>query len=166
MTDERVIATLNELIETSKDGERGFALAAKEAREPELISVFTEAEQSCRAASAELQDQVRLLGGFAEERGSKRAAAQRQWLRIMSCMRSRDSKAILEECERGEDRAKARYADALKNDLPASVHLLLERQYRDVVASHDRVRDLRNRFRDNLAPSDPIERLTAEGVKR
>ena len=146
---DKVIATLNELIETSKDGEKGFALAAKDTHKPELSDVFKQGESSCRLAAAELQDQVRLLGGNAEEEGTMKAAAHRGWISIRSAMSSRDDKAILEECERGEDYAKARYADALKRDLPEPSRSVVERQYQGVIANHDRVRDLRNRFRDS-----------------
>jgi len=145
---DKVIATLNELIETSKDGEKGFALAARDTREPELNEVFKQGEESCRAAAAELQDQVRLLGGDAAESGSMKAAAHRGWISLKTAMSSRDDIAILEECERGEDYAKARYDAAMKLDLPEPVRSVIEQQYAGVKANHDRVRDLRNRFRD------------------
>ncbi|MEJ1964955.1 MAG: PA2169 family four-helix-bundle protein [Gammaproteobacteria bacterium] len=141
------MATLNDLIETSKDGEKGFALAAKESKEPSLTILFSEGEQSCRAAVAELQDQVRILGGNPEDDGSMKAAIHRGWISLKSAASSRDTKAILEECERGEDYAKARYAEAVKQDLPETVRTLVERQYHGVVANHDRVRDLRNQYR-------------------
>ena len=142
----KVIAILNELIETSKDGEKGFALAAKDSKEPPLTILFSEGEQSCRAAAAELQDQVRTLGGNPEDGGSMKAAVHRGWISIKSAATSRDSKAILEECERGEDYAKAKYADAVKQNLPEQVRTLVERQYQGVIANHDRVRDLRNQY--------------------
>lgn len=145
---DKVIATLNELIETSKDGEKGFALAARGTTEPELSEVFRQSEESCRAAAAELQDQVRQLGGDAAEFGSMKAAAHRGWISIKTAMSSRDDVAILEECERGEDYAKARYGAALNADLAEPVRSVIERQYQGVKANHDRVRDLRNRFRE------------------
>jgi len=145
--DRKIIATLNELIEVSKDGEKGFALAAKDSKEPSLTILFSEGEQSCRAAAAELQDQVRMLGGRAEDDGSMKAAVHRGWISLKSAATSRDSKAILEECERGEDYAKAKYVDALKQNLPEPLRTLVERQYQGVVANHDRVRDLRNQYR-------------------
>lgn len=145
---DKVIATLNELIETSKDGEKGFALAARDTHEAELSEVFKQGEDSCRAAAAELQDQVRLLGGDAAESGSMKAAAHRGWISLKTAMSSRDDIAILEECERGEDYAKARYDAAMKLDLPEPVRSVIEQQYAGVKANHDRVRDLRNRFRD------------------
>jgi uncharacterized protein (TIGR02284 family) len=61
---------------------------------------------------------------------------------------SRDSLAVLEEVERGEDYAKARYAQALKADLPPKVREVVQRQHQGAVANHDRVRDLRNQYRE------------------
>ena len=104
----QIVSTLNDLIETSRDGEKGFALAAKDSKEPELTAVFVAGAQSCRAAIAELQGQVRELGATPEEGGSAKGAVHRGWVSLKSTVTSRDSKAILEECERGEDYAKAR----------------------------------------------------------
>jgi uncharacterized protein (TIGR02284 family) len=143
-----VISTLNDLIEISKDGEKGFALAAKDAKDPSLVSLFSEGERSCREAARELQEQVRALGGNPDDSGSVSGAVHRGWVNLKTAATSRDDKAILEEVERGEDVAKATYAAALKTDLPDGVRQLVERQYQGAVANHDRVRDLRNQYRD------------------
>jgi len=149
---DKVISTLNDLIETSRDGEAGFALASKDSREPELTGLLNEGEESCRAAAAELQDQVRLLGGVAEDGGSAKAAVHRGWISAKTVVISRDSRAILEECERGEDYALARYADAMKVELPEPARSIVQRQYENVVVTHHRVRDMRNRYRSSDTP--------------
>jgi uncharacterized protein (TIGR02284 family) len=146
MFDRDVVSALNELIETSRDGEKGFALAAKAAKDPILIRVFTEGEQYCRNATAELQDSVRLLGGHADDSGSMKAAAYRGWLSLKNAMSARGNRAILEEREIGEDHAKARYAETMELDLPEGVRVMIERQYQLVVASHSRIMELRSRF--------------------
>jgi uncharacterized protein (TIGR02284 family) len=141
------ISILNELIETSKDGEKGFSLAAKDTTEPELTSVFTEGARSCHDAAEELQQQVRTLGGRPEQDGSAKGAVHRGWVSLKSAVTGRDAKAILEECERGEDYAKAQYQDALNHDLPEPIRTVVQKQYHGVIANHDRVRELRNRYR-------------------
>jgi uncharacterized protein (TIGR02284 family) len=143
-----VISTLNDLIEVSKDGEKGFALAAKDAKDPALQNIFREGEQSCREAARELQEQVRALGGNPDDSGSVSGAVHRGWVSLKTAATSRDDKAILEEVERGEDVAKATYAAALKANLPDGVRQLVERQYQGALANHDRVRDLRNQYRN------------------
>src|SRR5687767_13521548 len=80
--DREIVAALNELIETSKDGEKGFALAAKDSKDAALTVLFSEGEQSCRAAAAELQEQVRALGGNPDNDGSMKAAVHRGWLSL------------------------------------------------------------------------------------
>jgi uncharacterized protein (TIGR02284 family) len=141
-----IISTLNDLIETSRDGEQGFSLAAKDAKDPELTAVFNEGAQSCREAVTELQNEVRKLGADPEQSGTVKGAAHRGWVNMKSAVTGRDSKAILEECERGEDYAKERYAEALQADLPPPVRSLVERQYQGVIANHNRVRELRERY--------------------
>jgi uncharacterized protein (TIGR02284 family) len=141
-----IISILNDLIETSKDGETGFSLAIRDTSDSELTSVFTEAERSCRDAVTELRRQVRTLGGSEEEGGAK-DAAQRGWMSSKEAPPGRDAASILEECEQGEDYAMARYRDALTHELPEALRSLVQRQYQGVIANHDRVLELRDRYR-------------------
>jgi uncharacterized protein (TIGR02284 family) len=55
--------------------------------------------------------------------------------------------SILEECERGEDAAVARYRKALKQRLPPAVRQLLQAQAQAAQRNHDQIRDLRNAAR-------------------
>jgi uncharacterized protein (TIGR02284 family) len=140
-------SVLNDLIETSRDGEKGFRRAAEETTDPELEAVFRKGAARCHAAAHQLQEQVVSLGGKPETGGSALGAAHRGWLDLKAAVTGRDAKAILEECERGEDFAKERYANALKRDLPEDVHALVERQYQGVIENHNRVKALRDRYR-------------------
>jgi len=138
---------LNELIETSKDGETGFRKAAEDARDPELKSLFSTCATRCADGARELQGVVRASGGDPEQSGSVVAALHRGWISVKGAVTSRDDKAILEECERGEDYAKAQYKKALEQNLPADVGAIVQRQYQGVVANHDKVRALRDSYR-------------------
>lgn len=144
MNNDSTIDTLNDLIETSKDGEKGFAKSADETRNPELRALFSEGSARCARSARELQDLVRGLGGDPEKRGSAAGALHRGWVDVKAAMTGRDDKAILNECERGEDVAKARYANALREDLPPQVRMIVERQYDGVLKNHDRVKALRD----------------------
>lgn len=148
MTDSGLITALNELIAVSLDGQKDFGVAARDAREPQLTRLFSDGEQLTRAAAAELQDQVRVLGGTAREDGSMRAAASRGWRNFRSMVGSRDDQEILEQCERGASDIRTRYADALRLDLPVPIRALVERHNGVIVDHHYRVLDLRNRLRD------------------
>lgn len=144
MNNDSTISTLNDLIETSKDGEKGFAKAAEETKNSELKMLFGQASTRCAESARELQEHVRRLGGDPEKTGSAMGAMHRGWLDVKAAVTGRDDKGILNECERGEDAAKARYAKALREDLPADIRTVVERQNAGVVANHDRVKALRD----------------------
>ena len=54
---------------------------------------------------------------------------------------------MLEECERGEDVAVAKYRKALKQPLPEDIRSLLERHLMGAQRNHDQVKALRNQAR-------------------
>ena len=139
-----VIGTLNDLIETCKDGEEGFRTCADAVKNPQLKTFFEQKAERCRIGAAQLQQKVRDLGGDPERGGSVSGAAHRFWVNIRSSIAGMDEHAILDECERGEDTAKRAYEDALQEDLPADVRTLIGKQYREVKMNHDSVRDMRN----------------------
>jgi uncharacterized protein (TIGR02284 family) len=139
-----VIATLNDLIEVSKDGEEGFRTCAEAVKKPQLKTFFEQKAQRCALGAAQLQQKVRELGGDPERSGSTAGALHRFWINLRSTLAGMDENAILDERERGEDVARRAYENALKKDLPADVRLLIEKQYSEVKANHDSVRAMRN----------------------
>lgn len=140
------VSTLNELIEISKDGEKGFKAAAEKADDPGLKSLLQERARSCASATLELQTLVRSLGGKPEDSGSIAGAMHRGWVKVKAAVGD-NNVAVLEEVERGEDVAKNAYARALKTELPAEIRQTVDQQYQGVLRNHDRVRDLRNQYR-------------------
>jgi len=137
-----VIDTLNDLIETCKDGEEGFRICAEDVRRADLKPLFRRAAEHCNEAARELQAHVAQLGGKPERSGSLAGSAHRRWVDIKSAITGRDDAAVLAECERGEDVAKASYEKALEKDLPADIRAVIQRQYQGVLEHHDTVRGL------------------------
>ena len=144
---DKTIGVLNDLIETCKDGEYGFNASAEHCKTTELQQVFTARAGECRKGAQELQALVRQLGGEADDGGSATGAVHRGWVAVKGTLAGYSDKAMLEECERGEDAALARYRDALKEDLPPTVRTVVERQYEGVKRNHDQIRTLRDRAR-------------------
>lgn len=142
-----VIDVLQDLVECCKDGEYGFRESAEQAKRQDLKSLFLQRADDCRSAAQELNQLVRQFGGKAEEGGSAMGAMHRGWVSIKSKLTSYDDKAVLEECERGEDNAKARYKKALEKNLPADIRAVVERQYQGVQRNHDQVKMLRDQAR-------------------
>ena len=144
MDRDEVIATLNGLIATSRDGEEGFRTCAEAVKNPQLKTFFEQKAERCALGAAQLQGKVREFGGDPGQSGSTAGVLHRFWINIRSTLAGMDEHAILDECERGEDAAKRAYEDALKKDLPADVRLLIQKQYREVKANHDSVQAMRN----------------------
>lgn len=144
---DNVVKVLNNLIETSKNGEKGFLAAAEDTKTAELKILFQTRARDCAAGAAELQTLVTQLGGEPEDSGTVAGAIHRGWTNLKAAVTGRDDASILEECERGEDVAKSQYADALKETLPEHIRAVVERQYQGVLRNHDQVRDLRNRYK-------------------
>ena len=142
MTNDNVISTLNNLIETCKDGENGFRTASDGVKNSELKTLFLTYSQQRAQFAAELQNEVRNLGGDPEDTGSVAASLHRGWINIKSTVTGEDEGAVISECERGEDSAVRNYQDALKEDLPANIQTVVQRQYTQVKEAHDRIRGL------------------------
>jgi uncharacterized protein (TIGR02284 family) len=109
VTDEEVVDALNDLVETSKDGEYGFRGCAEHCKAPELKAVFERRSAECRSAAQELQTLVAEYGGKPETGGTVSGAMHRGWLAVRGTIALNDDLSMLEESERGEDTARDRY---------------------------------------------------------
>ena len=137
---DKVVATLNDLIETCKNGEEGFRTAAEGISDPAVKTAFAKFARERWGMARELQDEVQGLGGTPETSGTVGGAVHRGWMNIKAVVTGKDDQKIIAEAERGEDVAKAAYEAALKEPLPAQVRALVERQAALVRAAHDKVR--------------------------
>jgi uncharacterized protein (TIGR02284 family) len=143
-TNDTVIHILNDLIENSKDGQYGFAKCAERVESPQLREALFKRSADCATAVAELQTLVVQYGGKPAEHGTVLGALHRGWVSVKDTLTANSDHAVLEECERGEDAALARYRKALKEDLPADVRSLIEHQMAGTQANHDQVKRLRD----------------------
>lgn len=140
------ISTINDLIETLKDGQEGFRQAAEAVQNPELKSLFNEFSMQRSRFAGELQSQAIALGESKPEDSSSAAGAMhRAWIDLKAAIAKRDDHAILAECERGEDSAVKEYKEAMEEEnLAAPVREIVSRQYAEVQSAHDRIKELRD----------------------
>ena len=146
-----VIETVNDLIETCKDGEYGFRRCAERVEQADLKQVMTRRASDCERSSKELQTIVSQLGGTPEASGSAIGAVHRGWVSLRDAVSGNSDLGVLEECERGEDAALERYRGALEDALPPHVRSIVERQYEGVKRNHLQVRTLRDEARSAKA---------------
>lgn len=154
MDKDDVISTLNDLIETCKDGEAGFRACADDIRNAQIKSLFESRAIGCQQAAVELQEFVRAYGGDPATRSSLAGSLHRRWVDIKAAIAGQDEHAVLSECERGEDVALRSYRKALEKVLPPEVRAVVERQYQGVLRNHDQVKALR----DQLQTSRNLDR--------
>lgn len=141
--DEDAVITLNVLIETCKDGELGFRTAADDTRSAEAQRMFLTLARERAELAAELQREVRRLGGTPVSTGTVSGSLHRGWMNLTAAVTGSDERSIIAAAERGEDSAKTAYERALRDPLPPATRVLVERQYERIRAAHDRVSDLK-----------------------
>lgn len=143
-----IVDTLNDLIATSRDGELGFAACADRVTSTELRRLFLQRAAECRQAADELRAHVRQLGGEPETDGTTGGTLHRGWVAVRGSLAGYTDQAMLDECERGEDAALARYRAALRDGvLPDRLRALVARQQLGVQANHDQIKRLRDSVR-------------------
>lgn len=147
ITSDEVLSILDDLLENSRDGEYGFRACADEVEDTQVKQVFENRAVQCAAAAEELATLIRALGGKADQGGSVSGALHRGWVHVKGTLGADSALSMLEECERGEDSAVARYRKALKNDLPADVLAVVQRQADGAQRNHDQIRDLRDQYK-------------------
>lgn len=135
-------STLNQLIQTCKDGEKGFHTAAEAVSDPNLRHLFESYSQQRSEFAAELELEVQRLGKDPAEEGHMSAAVHRGWMDLKAAATGQDEGVIIAECERGEDVAVKAYRQALSVSLPPDLKAVIERQLIKIEEAHDQVRSL------------------------
>ena len=139
-----VTSVLNDLIETCKDGEQGFQTAAEKAKDSSLKSLFSKYASQRAGYVQELQSAVRDLGEDPATTGHVAATLHRGWINLKEALSKDEDKALINECESGEDAAIKNYKDALTKSLPANVLSLVQKQFSGVQEAHGVIRDLKH----------------------
>jgi uncharacterized protein (TIGR02284 family) len=144
---EHSVDVLNQLLETARDGEKGFNDAAESTDNPDLRATLQGFAAQRAAFVTELTQLIRSVGGDPHATGHIAGAVHRGWMNVKEAFSKREDKAILEECERGEDYAKKSFTEALDEPLPENIRTVVQRMASEVKMAHDRVRGLRDRAR-------------------
>jgi uncharacterized protein (TIGR02284 family) len=144
MDENNAVSVVENLIETCKDGQKGYQDAASHVKRSDLKTYFNEQSSERGRFAQELQSELSKLGEPGKKvSGSASAAMHRAWIDTKVALGGGD-KTILESVEKGEDNAKDTYQKALSGSLPANVAEIVRRQAASVQRAHDKVRNLRD----------------------
>ena len=136
-----------ELVETLKDGEKGYASAADKLRDsdrPEWGTTMQRLSEQRAGFWREIVDMGHDYGDDVDESGSVAAAVHRGWLSLKDAVSGDDPDAVLSAAETGEDHAVSEYEDALKMDLSAGFREVVVRQQADVLAARNELKALKS----------------------
>ena len=136
-----------ELVETLKDGERGYATAAEKLRDsdrPEWAATMQRLSEQRAGFWREIVDMGHEYGDDVDESGTVAAAVHRGWLSLKDAVTGDDPDAVLKAAETGEDHAVSEYEDAIKMDLSAGFREVVLRQQADVRAAREELRALQS----------------------
>ena len=140
-----VIDTLNDLIQTARDGQKGFQEAAEKIDAPDTKTFCLEQSRQRAHFVGELQTLVHVLGDEPDNEGTINGAMHRGWMNLKAALGGGDH-AILNEVESGEDAAVRAYQKALNKTLPADVREIVQRQSYSIKQAHDTIHVMRDRL--------------------
>ena len=135
---------INNLIETCKDGQKGFDEAAKRAESSSVQSLFRDFSHQRAQFAQELQTELTNMGVKPTDTGSVAGSIHRGWIDIRSMLPTSHDHAIVAEAERGEDYAKTAYEKVQLLDLPPSLKGIVDRQAAQVFEAHNKVREMKH----------------------
>src|ERR1700683_2685586 len=128
MNENNAISVIEDLIETCKDGQKGYQDAAAHAKRPDLKTFFNEQSLERSRFAGELEAELIRLGKPDKKvSGSVSGSLHRAWIDTKVGLGGGD-KTILEWLENGEDKAKDAYQKAVTGDLPENVAQIVRRQ--------------------------------------
>lgn len=142
MNNQETVKTLNSLLKTLHDGEKGYDEAASEANNTSLQSFFARMSKERGQFAAQLEQEVQQHGGDPETSGSTVAAFHRAWIDVRDAITGKDDESIVKEVERGEERAEANFKDAINQNLPDSIAPIVRQQYESIREALNEIKNL------------------------
>lgn len=137
--------TAKDLVETLKDGQKGFAASAEklsDSERPEWASTMRRLEQQRVQFAEEIIAMGHEYGDDVDESGSALAAAHRGWLTLKDALTGDKPSGVLDAAVQGEDHTVSTYEKALTEDLSDGFRTVVQRQHGEIVAARDEVKAL------------------------
>lgn len=133
------------VIEVLHDGEKGFQSLGEQLKDTQAKRYFIEESATRGRFAAELESALgAVINEPVDEGGTASGTLHRAWGELKGKLGGGDH-TLLETAEQGEDAAKKAYDEVLKmNDVPTPVAAVLRKQQTHILASHDKVKAMRD----------------------
>ena len=146
-TVEATTEILNDLIQINNDRIEGYDRAIKELPEgnEDLKSLFISMIKESQDCKMALGTEIEVDGSDIEQGTTNSGKIYRAWMDVKAIFTGHDRKAVLQNCEFGEDAAQKAYKSALNEEsLPAYLHTIISDQQMTLKNSHDKIKALRD----------------------
>jgi uncharacterized protein (TIGR02284 family) len=142
------IELLKTILKICRDAQENFRAAAEKITEPDIRAFFQEKSLERATFAGEIENELHRLGeADVDQAGSLAGSMHRGFAAMKSALGGGDQ-ALLDEAERGEDASRQTYEKAISSKrLSQDVLSVVYRQFEAIVASHDRVKQFRDRKR-------------------
>ena len=140
----KTIEALYELIQVNQEGERGYREASENIKNEELTTILYRLSQQRALFKGELEETLRK--DFRDEAivsDSIASKVHRTWMDFKSALNGDDDKAILNECERGEEHAIKKYTETLDGRLPDYIEKNVNQQLEMIRGSLSQIREFK-----------------------
>ncbi|MDQ2843399.1 MAG: PA2169 family four-helix-bundle protein [Acidobacteriota bacterium] len=139
MAHDNTIDQLNHLLEMNRDAESGFRSAAGNVKNSELETLFGGYAKQHAKFTAELEEEIKRLGGGASDSGTLGGAVHRGWMDLKSALSGHSAGVMLTSCESGEESAERAYRDAADAHPSGQTHQLFEKHRQQITEIRTRL---------------------------
>jgi len=142
-TVESQIDIIKILIETCRDAQAGYLIAAEHAKSAELRAFFSNQSMERARFSAELERVAKHLGEAEIAPGAGIVdRINRAWLELKHKLGAGDT-GVLETVEAAASQCRSQYQQAVQSTLPGELKTVIDRQAESVFAAYDQICALR-----------------------
>lgn len=145
---EALTEVLNDLVKINNDRIAGYERAINEAKDldVDLKATFEGMIRESQGYKTALIEKIGALGGQATEDTTVSGKIYRAWMDVKATFTGSSRKAILENCEFGEDAWRRAYESALASDaeMSAEIRQMITDQYSSEKNAHDLIKKYRD----------------------
>lgn len=138
---------LNDLIQINNDRVAGYEKAIEElsVEDADLKTLFVKMIRESHRHKLALGTEIQVLGEDIETGTTNSGKIYRAWMDVKAIFTGHNRKAVLSNCEAGEDAAQRAYKMALAEEgLSANLRDLITAQKVELRTSHDEIKTLRD----------------------
>lgn len=130
INNEDAISRVYDIIEVNKLCDKGYKEAAEQMQNEELKTILYRLSQQRALFAAELQNEIRDIGGhFDKDTSSIGSKLYQTLMNFKGNLSGNNTIKILEDCKDMEHHAMKEYEKALKDEIPLYIKKHLEEQY-------------------------------------